>query len=186
MSQIHIRPAQPADLGPITEIYRDAVLHGTATYEIDPPDQEEMTRRFHAITTGGFPYIVGELDGTVIGYAYASYFRTRPAYWWTVEDSIYIAPEAKGKGLGKALLRQLVVDCTALGFRQFIAVIGDGHDNSASVRLHARAGFKHSGTIKGSGFKHGRWLDTVLMQLDMNGGSQTLPGRPPLEGSAGT
>jgi phosphinothricin acetyltransferase len=182
MSQIHIRSAQPADLATITEIYRDAVLHGTATYEIDPPGLEEMTRRFHAITTDGFPYIVGELDGMVIGYAYASYFRTRPAYWWTVEDSIYIAPEAKGKGVGKLLLNQLIVDCAALGFRQFIAVVGDGHDNSASVRLHSRAGFKHSGTIKGSGYKHGRWLDTVLMQLDMNGGSETSPGKPPLKG----
>jgi L-amino acid N-acyltransferase YncA len=182
MSQIHIRSARPADLITITEIYRDAVLHGTATYEIDPPDLQEMTRRFHAITSDGFPYIVAELDGAVVGYAYASYFRTRPAYWWSVEDSIYIAPEAKGKGLGKTLLHQLIKDCTALGFRQFIAVIGDGHDTSASVRLHASAGFTHSGTIRGSGFKHGRWLDTVLMQLDMNGGAETLPGEPPLRG----
>lgn len=180
MSPLEIRSARPADLTVITEIYRDAVLHGTATYEIDPPDYEEMVRRFHAITAEGFPYIVSEIDGKVAGYAYASYFRTRPAYWWTVEDSIYIAPEAKGRGLGKALLKQLIVDCTALGFRQFIAVIGDGHDNSASVKLHASSGFKYSGTIKSSGFKHGRWLDTVLMQLDMNGGSETLPGRPPL------
>ncbi len=180
MSEIHIRPAQPADLASITEIYRDAVLHGTATYEIDPPDQAEMTKRFHAITTDGFPYIVAELDGAVIGYAYASYFRTRPAYWWSVEDSIYIAPDAKGKGLGKQLLSQLIKDCTALGFRQFIAVIGDGHEDSASVRLHTRAGFTYSGTIRASGFKHGRWLDTVLMQLEMNGGAHTLPGKPPL------
>lgn len=180
MSEIHIRSARPADLATITEIYCDAVLRGTATYEIDPPDQAEMTRRFHAITTDGFPYIVAEQGEEVIGYAYASYFRTRPAYWWSVEDSIYIAPAAKGKGLGKLLLRQLIKDCTALGFRQFIAVIGDGHDGSSSVRLHASAGFKHSGTIRASGFKHGRWLDTVLMQLDMNGGSKTLPGKPPL------
>ncbi len=180
MSQIHIRPARPADLASITEIYRDAVLHGTATYEIDPPDREEMTWRFHAITTDGFPYIVAEQGGAVIGYAYASYFRTRPAYWWSAEDSIYIMPEAKGKGLGKILLNQLIKDCTSLGFRQFIAVIGDGHDASASVRLHTSAGFTYSGTIKASGFKHGRWLDTVLMQLEMNGGSQTLPDRPPL------
>jgi L-amino acid N-acyltransferase YncA len=181
MTEIHIRPAQPADLASITEIYRDAVLHGTATYEIDPPDQAEMTRRFHATTTDGFPYIVAELDGAVIGYAYASYFRTRPAYWWSVEDSIYIAPEAKGKGLGKLLLNQLIKDCTALGFRQFIAVIGDGHDGSASVRLHISAGFRPSGTITASGFKHGRWLDTVLMQLEMNGGADTLPGKAPLQ-----
>jgi len=180
MSDIHLRPAQPADLAAITEIYRDAVLHGTATYEIVPPDQEEMSQRFLAITSDGFPYIVAEIDGAVVGYAYASYFRTRPAYWWSVEDSIYISPPAKGRGLGKLLLSQLIKDCTALGFRQFIAVIGDGHDDSASVRLHTSAGFKYSGTIKASGFKHGRWLDTVLMQLEMNGGSQTLPAKPPL------
>ncbi|QND51160.1 N-acetyltransferase [Phyllobacterium sp. 628] len=181
MTSIHIRPAQPADLPAIAAIYRDAVLHGTATYEIEPPDLPEMTRRFHTITSDGFPYSVAEIDGVVIGYAYASHFRTRPAYWWSVEDSIYIAPEAKGKGVGKALLQQLITDCTALGFRQFIAVIGDGHDNSASVKLHTRCGFTHCGTIRGSGFKHGRWLDTVLMQLDMNGGTATLPEKAPLK-----
>lgn len=181
MTSIHIRPAQPSDLPAITGIYRDAVLYGTATYEIEPPDLVEMTRRFHAITSDGFPYCVAEIDGAVSGYAYASYFRTRPAYWWSVEDSIYIAPEAKGKGIGKALLQRLIIDCTALGFRQFIAVIGDGHGASASVRLHTSCSFKHSGTVRGSGFKHGRWLDTVLMQLDMNGGTATLPDTAPLK-----
>lgn len=181
MSDIHIRSAQPADLPAITEIYRDAVLHGTATYEIDPPDLTEMTNRFHSLTSDGFPYVVAEQDGEVIGYAYASYFRARPAYWWMVEDSIYITPAAKGKGLGKVLIQRLIDDCTALGFRQFIAVIGDGHEGSASVRLHSKAGFRHCGKIEASGFKHGRWLDTVLMQLDMNGGAATLPDRPPLK-----
>lgn len=181
MSDINIRSAQPADLPTITEIYRDAVLHGTATYEIDPPDIKEMTDRFHALTSDGFPYVVAEQNGEVIGYAYASYFRARPAYWWMVEDSIYITPEAKGKGLGKILIQRLIDDCTALGFRQFIAVIGDGHEASASVRLHNKAGFRHCGKIEASGFKHGRWLDTVLMQLDMNGGAATLPDKPPLK-----
>ncbi|MHC1547417.1 GNAT family N-acetyltransferase [Phyllobacterium sp. K27] len=180
MSDIHIRPAQPADLEAITDIYRDAVLHGTATYEIDPPDLQEMTNRFHTLTSDGFPYVAAEQDGKVIGYAYASYFRARPAYWWMVEDSIYIAPEAKGKGLGKILIQRLIDDCTALGFRQFLAVIGDGHEGSASVRLHTKAGFRYCGKIEASGFKHGRWLDTVLMQLDMNGGAATLPDKPPL------
>ncbi|ATU93987.1 GNAT family N-acetyltransferase [Phyllobacterium zundukense] len=180
MSPIEIRSARPADLAAITEIYRDAVLHGTATYEIDPPDFDEMVRRFHAITADGFPYVVAEYGGSVFGYAYANYFRTRPAYWWSVEDSIYVAPEAKGRGLGKLLLQRLIKDCTALGFRQLIAVIGDGHEASASVRLHTSAGFSFCGTIRGSGFKHGRWLDTALMQLDMNGGAETLPGKPPL------
>ena len=181
MSDIIIRPAQPADLSAITDIYRDAVLNGTATYEIDPPSLDEMTSRFHAITSSGFPYVVAVQGDAVIGYAYASYFRARPAYWWTVEDSIYIAPEAKGKGLGKVLLERLIADCAALGFRQFIAVIGDGHPGSASVRLHSKLGFEHSGTIRASGFKHGRWLDTVLMQLEMNGGSESLPDKPPLQ-----
>lgn len=181
MSDIQIRSAQPADLPTITEIYSDAVLNGTATYEIDPPDLKEMTSRFHSLTSDGFPYVVAAQHGEVIGYAYASYFRARPAYWWMVEDSIYITPKAKGKGLGKILMQRLIDDCTALGFRQFIAVIGDGHEDSASVRLHSKAGFRHCGKIEASGFKHGRWLDTVLMQLDMNGGAATLPDKAPLK-----
>ena len=175
-----VRPATLADLPQITAIYADAVLHGTATYELDPPDLAEMTNRFGTLTATGFPYFVAESEGVVLGYAYASYFRARPAYYWGAEDSIYILPSAKGKGIGKLLLRHLIEACEKLGFRQFIAVIGDGSPDSVSVKLHTAMGFEHSGTIKGSGFKHGRWLDTVIMQLELNGGTKTLPQNPPL------
>ncbi|MDH4987244.1 GNAT family N-acetyltransferase [Aminobacter anthyllidis] len=174
---ITIRHALPADLDRITEIYADAVLNGTASYELEPPTRTEMGERFEALMEGGYPYLVAERDGAIIGYAYAGPFRARPAYRFIVEDSIYIAPEAKGAGIGKALMQALVDESTALGFRQIIAVIGDGHADSASVRLHEKLGFHHTGRMEGSGYKHGRWLDTVFMQLAMNGGA-TLPPDP--------
>jgi len=170
-----IRHALPDDLGRVTEIYEDAVLNGTATYELDPPDRAEMAARYEALMQGGYPYLVAARDGVVLGYAYAGPFRARPAYRFIVEDSIYIAPEAKGAGVGKALMQALIEECTRLGFRQIVAVIGDGHAESASVKLHERLGFHHTGRMEGSGYKHGRWLDTVLMQLPMNGGSTTEP-----------
>ncbi|WP_442866008.1 GNAT family N-acetyltransferase [Aminobacter sp. HY435] len=170
-----IRHALPDDLGRITEIYADAVLNGTATYELDPPDRLEMAARFETLMQGGYPYLVAERDGAILGYAYAGPFRARPAYRFIVEDSIYIAPEAKGAGLGRGLMLALIGECTRLGFRQIVAVIGDGHADSASVKLHERLGFHHTGRMEGSGYKHGRWLDTVLMQLAMNGGATTQP-----------
>ncbi|QPC86010.1 GNAT family N-acetyltransferase [Mesorhizobium sp. NBSH29] len=175
MTRIAIRPAQPDDLDTITHIYADAVLHGTATYELDPPDRSEMQQRFEAMVAGGYPYIVAEEEGVLLGYAYAGPFRPRPAYRFMVEDSIYIAPTAKGRGTGRLLLERLLLESEELGFRQMIAVIGDGTPQSASVKLHERLGFVHCGTMAGSGYKHGRWLDTVLMQYAMNGGSDTDP-----------
>ena len=171
---ITIRHALPDDLDQITRIYADAVLNGTASYELEPPTRADMGERFEALMDGGYPYLVAEREGAIIGYAYAGPFRARPAYRFIVEDSIYIAPEAKGAGIGKALMQALIDETTALGFRQIIAVIGDGHAESASVRLHERLGFHHTGRMDGSGYKHGRWLDTVFMQLAMNGGA-TLP-----------
>lgn len=176
----HIRDFQPADLPAITDIYRDAVSNGSGSYEIEPPSLEEMTRRFASFTEQGFPILIAEEDGRLLGYAYISYFRTRPAYRWLAEDSIYIAPDAKGKGVGKLLLGELISRATALGFRQLLAVVGDGVGNIGSVRLHEGLGFCHCGRIEGSGFKHGRWLDTVLMQLPLNDGSSTEPGAVPL------
>jgi len=175
MSDITIRDAAPDDLPAITAIYDHAVHNGTATYELDAPDLAEMTARFGTLRDGGFPYIVAEEDGTICGYAYAGPFRARPAYRFIVEDSIYLAPDAQGKGLGRRLLAELIARSAALGFHQLVAVIGDGHPRNASVKLHERMGFSHSGRLAGSGYKHGRWLDTVFMQLPMNGGADAAP-----------
>jgi phosphinothricin acetyltransferase len=169
-----LRNAVAADIPAITAIYCDAVLNGTASYEIAPPDELEMASRFQAIREKGYPYIAAENDaGILLGYAYASAFRTRPAYRWIVEDSIYLAPEARGRGLGKLLLAALLTESQALGFRQMIAVIGGAAP--ASVGLHRAAGFTEIGLMKGTGHKHGRWLDTMLMQKELGEGTETDP-----------
>jgi phosphinothricin acetyltransferase len=169
-----LRDARPGDLGAIVDIYRESVLNGTASYEILPPDEPEMASRFAAIINKGYPYVVASGEsGAVLGYAYASPFRTRPAYRWLVEDSIYLAPEARGRGIGGALLSTLLDRCSELGFRQMIAVIGGAHP--ASVALHRSAGFNDAGLLRGSGYKFGRWLDTVLMQKTLGEGTATDP-----------
>lgn len=175
MSNISIRAATATDLDRITEIYADAVRNGTASYELEPPSRDEMGNRFGSLTAGGFPYLAAEKDGNLLGYAYAGPFRPRPAYRFIVEDSVYVAPEAKGQGVGLLLMRALVEAVRVAGFRQIVAVIGDGHAGSASVRLHEKLGFRHSGRLEGSGYKHGRWLDTVFMQLSLNGGADVPP-----------
>lgn len=172
---ISIRDAGEHDVGQITEIYRHAVLNGTASYEIDPPLHDEMAGRMSAIRQGGYPYIVAADEGAVAGYAYAGPFRTRPAYRFMVEDSIYVAPDYKGKGIGSLLLDALVGECEQRGYRQIVAVIGDGGSNTASVALHRKAGFVECGRIIGSGYKFNRWLDTILMQKPINGGASTMP-----------
>ncbi|HEX2148255.1 MAG TPA: GNAT family N-acetyltransferase [Pseudorhizobium sp.] len=171
---VTLRDARLSDLPDITAIYADSVLNGTASYELEPPQEAEMRERMLAITSKGFPYIVAEDPrGTLFGYAYASPFRTRPAYRWLVEDSIYLAPAARGQGIGRALLAELLLRCTRLGFRQMVAVIGGASE--ASVALHRGLGFEMSGTLKGTGFKHGRWLDTVLMQIALGDGTTSSP-----------
>lgn len=176
MSTLTIRDAVPSDLGGITEIYADAVRQGTASYELEPPTQAEMTARFDGLKAGGFPYLAAVDDvGAVLGYAYAGAFRPRPAYRFIVEDSVYVAPQAKGRGVGRLLMERLIEAVRALGFRQIVAVIGDGRADSASVRLHERLGFSHAGRLAGSGYKHDRWLDTVFMQLELNGGTSLPP-----------
>ena len=172
---ITIRPATVADLDAITEIYADAVKHGTATYELEPPDRAEMGARFDSLIAGSYPYIVAENAEEILGYAYAGPFRPRQAYRFIVEDSVYVAPDGKGQGVGKLLMQKLIEACRDLGFRQIVAVIGDGTPDSPSVRLHEKLGFTHSGKLEGSGYKHGRWLDTVFMQLEMNGGRSVPP-----------
>lgn len=174
--EIFIGEAKIADLDRITAIYADAVANGTASYELEPPSWAEMQVRFEALVAGGFPYLVArDVEGVVQGYAYASAFRPRPAYRFIVENSVYVAPQAKGRGIGQALMQRLISATRGLGFRQMIAVIGDGHAQSPSVKLHEKLGFRHCGRLEGSGYKHGRWLDTVLMQLAMNGGASVPP-----------
>jgi phosphinothricin acetyltransferase len=169
-----IRPAHPRDLGVITTIYDHAVRHGTASFELQPPDDSEMARRFEMLRAGGYPYLVAEVDGAIAGYAYAGPYRARPAYRWSVEDSIYVAPQSQGRGVGRALLERLIVEAEAGGFRQMIAVIGDSA-NSASIELHRRAGFRLVGTFENVGFKFGRWLDSVLMQRPLGSGAAAEP-----------
>lgn len=169
-----IRDARRDDIPAITDIYEESVRNGVASYELTPPDRTEMESRFAAITGQGYPYIAAEDgDGHLLGYAYASAFRTRPAYRWLVENSIYLAPDMRGRGIGRALLDELVKRCTELGFRQMIAVIGGAHP--ASVGVHKAAGFAECGRMTATGFKHGRWLDTVLMQLPLGEGAGTDP-----------
>ena len=174
MATIPIRPAGPGDLAAITSIYEHAVRYGTASFEIDPPDQAEMTRRYQALRAGGFPYLVVELEGTLAGYAHAGPYRPRPAYRWSVEDSIYLAPHVQRRGIGRALLKQLLVEAEAAGFRQMIAVIGDSA-NDASIELHRSAGFRMVGTFDNVGYKFDRWLDSVLMQRPLGTGASTGP-----------
>ncbi|MGO4837759.1 N-acetyltransferase family protein, partial [Rhizobiaceae sp. 2RAB30] len=173
---ISLRPATRTDMGAVTDIYSHAVRHGTASYELEPPSRVDMAVRFAALHDGGYPYFVAVDEGRgVVGFAYAGPFRPRPAYRFIVEDSIYVAADCQGRGIGRLLLQTLVKQCEALGFRQILAVIGDGSPSGASVRLHEELGFRHAGTLEGSGFKHGRWLDTVMMQLAINGGSSLPP-----------
>lgn len=175
MNRENIRPAGEADIERITEIYADAVINGTATYELEPPSADEMMTRFRVLMESRYPYLVYEEAGNLLGYAYAGPFRARPAYRFIVEDSIYLAPEAKGRGIGSVLLKALIDECQRLGFRQFVAVIGDGSATSASVKLHEKLGLSHCGVLVGSGYKHERWLDTAFMQLALNGGRETAP-----------
>jgi phosphinothricin acetyltransferase len=175
LADLVLRPTEPGDLSAITDIYAEAVRTGTASYEIDPPDDAEMTRRWRDIAARGYPHIVALGGDAVLGYAYAGPYRPRPAYRFSVEDSIYVAAAAQGRGVGRALLAELIALSAARGFRQMVAVIGGGTEHPASVGLHAALGFHQIGVIEGSGFKHGRWLDTVLMQRALGPGNTTLP-----------
>jgi len=176
--KIRIRDAVPADLHVISEIYRESVLTNVATYELEPPSDEEMASRFAAITGQNYPYIIAEDDnGKVLGYAYASAFRTRPAYRYLAEDSIYVAPDSRGLGVGGTLLDALMSATASLGIRQMIAVIGGAAP--ASIAVHEKAGFKHVGRLPASGFKFGQWIDTVLMQIELGEGMGTIPTEKP-------
>lgn len=169
MPDLLVRPATLDDIAAVTAIYRPAVLEGTASFEYDPPDDVEMRRRFAAITAAGYPYLVAELDAGVAGYAYVSAYRPRAAYRYCVENSVYIAPDAHRRGVGRALLAALITRCTKAGYRQMIGIIGDSGHN-ASIRLHEALGFVHAGLIRSVGWKHGRWLDQVIMQRALGPG----------------
>jgi L-amino acid N-acyltransferase YncA len=169
-----IRPAVLADIPAITRIYAHAVAHGTASFELTPPDEAEMARRMAKLLDGGFPYLAAETDGRLAGYAYAGLYRERPAYRYTVENSVYVASDMHKRGIGRTLLLALIEAATARGFRQMIAVIGDSNQ-AASIALHEATGFHHVGKLGNVGFKHGRWLDTVLMQIALGPGANTDP-----------
>jgi L-amino acid N-acyltransferase YncA len=167
MSQFQVRPSRDNDLDDLARIYAHHVLHGTATFELDPPTRDEMATRRAAILSQGLPYLVAGQGGAVVGYAYASAYRPRPAYRFTVEDSVYVDPLHVGRGCGRALLAALIEHCERGAWRQMIAVIGDS-GNRASIGLHERFGFRLAGTLHAVGFKFGRWVDTVLMQRTLN------------------
>ena len=171
-----IRAARPEDLPEIQAIYSHYVTHSVASFEIGAPDAAEMARRFEAITAHGFPYFVAEVDGKVTGFAYASTYRARAAYDFTVEDSVYVSPAHLQRGIGRALLRALIEACTEAGFRRMVAVIGDSA-NHGSINLHRACGFTDAGVLPSAGFKFDRWVASVRMQRPLGEGDTTPPWR---------
>jgi L-amino acid N-acyltransferase YncA len=176
---IKIRPATEADMGAIQAIYANYVLNSTASFEEEPPDVAEMSRRYADIIVRGLPYLVAEAKGKTVGFAYAGPFRSRSAYRYTLEDSIYVSPDAVGKGVGRALLGAIIERCGTLGYRQMIGVIGDS-TNLASIKLHETLGFRKEGVLKSVGYKFGRWIDVVIMHKTLG-----APDAPPPGGKAG-
>lgn len=164
-----VRPTSPDDLGAIGEIYAHHVRTGVATFELTPPDHAELLLRFQAITSAGLPFLTAILDGDIAGYGYCAPWKTRPAYRYTVEDSVYVAPHAVGRGVGGRLLDSLLAECASAGIREVIAVIVDA-DDTASLALHRNRGFVDAGRLTSVGYKHGRWLDTQLLQRSMTDG----------------
>lgn len=169
-----IRPSTEHDLPAITRIYGHHVLHGTGTFETTPPTLEEMTARRADVLSKGLPWLVAEEAGQVLGFAYGNWFKPRPAYRFSVEDSIYLAPEAAGQGLGRALLAELLATLERGGIRKVMAVIGDSA-NAGSIGVHRALGFEQVGVIQACGWKFGRWLDIVMMQRAIGEGDRTPP-----------
>lgn len=169
-----IRPSTAADLAAITAVYAVNVVHGSGTFELDAPDRAEMARRREGVLAQGLPWLVAEHDGRVVGFAYASPFRPRPAYRYCLEDSVYLDPAALGRGIGRALLAELVARCEARGARQMLAVIGDSA-NAASIALHRALGFAPVGLLRDAGWKFERWLDVVIMQRALGAGAASAP-----------
>lgn len=172
-----IRPLRDSDMAAITAIYAHHVLHGVSSWELTPPDQAEMTNRAQALLNAGYPYLVAEHDGNVVGYAYAGAYRPRPAYRNTVEHSIYIDDTVRRAGIGQSLMEALIDACTQQGFRQMIAIIGDSR-NLQSIEFHEKLGFEHAGRVKDIGYKFDRWMDQVIMQRPLGEGAQSAPNKP--------
>jgi len=172
--KILVEDAVEQDITEITRIYAHHVLNGLASFEETAPSQEEMLARFRSVTSAGFPYLVARESGHVVGYSYASAYRPRPAYRFTVEDSVYVSNASRGMGIGSALLKALIERCENGAWRQMLAVIGDSA-NAGSIALHSRLGFRPAGSLMSVGFKLGRWVDSVLMQRPLSAGDATLP-----------
>jgi len=171
-----LRDAQDNDMPAVQAIYAHHVIHGTASFELEPPTLEQMLQRRADICANGLPYLVIEREGEVVGYAYATLYRPRPAYRFTVEDSVYVREGMAGLGIGQRLLEAVIKRCTDDGRRQMVAIIGNS-ENLASIRLHERQGFRKVGVFESVGFKHGRWLDTVIMQRELGEGAGSAPHR---------
>ena len=171
---MRLRPARPEDIGAIRAIYAHHVLKGLASFEEEPPSETELRRRYDEVTGRGLPYLVADFGGFVAGYAYCTLYRSRSAYRFSLEDSVYVRPDAQGRGIGKTLLGELIRRCEALGYRQMIAVIGDSA-NAASIGLHESEGFVRAGTLRSVGFKFGRWVDSVIMQRPLGAGDGASP-----------
>ena len=171
---MRIRKATEADLDAITAIYAHSVAHGTGTFETVAPDRAEMAGRYAKVLAMGAPYLVAEDGDQVLGFAYAGPFRERAAYRFTVEDSVYVSEAARGRGVGRLLLEGLIVASAEAGFRQMLSLIGDSA-NTGSIRLHEVCGFTHEGLMKATGWKHGRWLDVVVMQRPLGPGVSAPP-----------
>lgn len=180
---VTVRDAEPTDLVRVQAIYAHHVLYGLASFEEEPPGPAEILRRFEAVRALGLPYLVAEsaaggADPTILGYAYAAPYRPRPAYRFTIEDSVYVAPDSARRGAGRALLSELIARCTDLGYRQMLAVVGDSA-NEGSIRLHEAFGFARVGLLRSVGFKFGRWVDSVMLQRPLGAGDHDLPAAPP-------
>jgi len=171
---MEIVEANEQHIAAIQQIYAYHVLHGTATFETEPPSEAEIAIRLNKLRAAGLPWFVAVDEGVVRGYCYLSYYRERYAYRFTLEHSVYIDTECRGRGIGTLLLSQAIVWAEARSFRQLVAVVGNS-ENSASLSLHRAAGFHITGTLNAVGFKHGRWLDTVIMQRTLGAGDMTLP-----------
>jgi len=172
---LEIRPAAARDVPAIAAIYAHHVRHGLASFELEPPSEAEMERRRVEIAARGLPYLAALEGDELVGYAYAGPYRPRPAYRYTVENSVYVKPGRERRGIGRRLLAALLAECEALGLRQVVAVIGDSA-NDASIRLHESLGFRRAGLLQAVGFKFGRWVDSVQMQRELGPGDRAPPG----------